>query len=100
MAVGIHLLWRDSVFIPMLRRKWAAFPAQGMFDGLSAYKVELQTLCVVITVAVGVPVVSAVWRYLRAWWAGIVSLTAFFVALVTVMLLRHTPLALDHLIQS
>ncbi len=88
-AIAAHLFWRDSTFIPMLRRRWVAFPAQGMFDGASAYKLEFQALCVVVTVAVVVPLAGALRRYLRAWWAGIASLTAPLAALVTAMLLGH-----------
>ena len=82
-AISVHLLWHDSVFIPSLQRKWAALPAQTMFDGVSAYRLELQVLGVVAFAAIGVPIVGIIWRYLRAWWAGIVSLTTLVAAFIT-----------------
>lgn len=90
-AVFVHLVWSDTVFLQVLRKKWAALPAQAMFDGVSAYKSELYVLCVVIAAAAGVPIIRFVWRYLRAWWAGIVSLTTPLAAFITLMLLQNTP---------
>ena len=34
-----------------------------MFDGVSAYRLELQVLGVVAFAAIGVPIVSIIWRY-------------------------------------
>jgi hypothetical protein len=90
-AISVHLLWHDSVFIPLLQKKWAALPAQTMFDGVSAYRLELQVLGVVAFAAIGVPIVGIIWRYLRAWWAGIVSLTTLVAAFITANLLVDSP---------
>jgi hypothetical protein len=90
-AIIVHLLWRDSVFVPLLRKKWAALPEQAMFDGAPAYSVELFALCSVVAVGVGIPILGTAWRFMRGWWAGIVSLTAPISALLMFGFLQKTP---------
>jgi hypothetical protein len=45
----------------------------------------------VLGTAIGVWAVGAGWRYMRAWWAGIVSLTTILAALLTIRLVRTAP---------
>jgi KAP family P-loop domain len=99
-AIAGHLLWRDKLFVQTLHQKLAAFKASTMFDGVNAYKLEVVALCVVVAAALAMPTAAAIWRYLRAWWAGIVSLTVVFSAFVTVMLLWHAPLTVRSTVQG
>ena len=99
LAIAAHLLWRDRVFVPTLRKKWATVPAQSMFDGVFAYKTELLALGVVVAVAAVIPAVGILVRYLRAWWAGMVSLTMLFSAFVTLMTLWNMPLTARRSVQ-
>jgi KAP family P-loop domain len=91
-AILTHLIWRDKVFLPTLQKKWRASSAQAMFDGTSEYKSELYALGMVFGAAAVVWVVPRIWRYLRAWWAGIASLTGMFALLLTVRALWPGPL--------
>jgi KAP-like P-loop domain-containing protein len=91
-AVLIHLVTRDKVFAPILQKKWESLSAQPTFDGASKYKPELYVLGAVFCAAVAVWIVPATWRYLRAWWAGIASLTGMFALLLTIRTLWPGPL--------
>jgi hypothetical protein len=91
-AILIHLIARDKVFAPMLSQKWQSWASQPAFDGLSAYKRELYVLAAVCGVAIIVKVSPAIWRYLRAWWAGITSLTALITLALTVRVLWPGPI--------
>jgi hypothetical protein len=85
-AIAVHLALRDSVFVPVLQGKWT--PKQKFFDGFSAYEPELVLFSSVLLALLSVPVVIAIWHYLRAWWYGIVSFTAAVTTVVAVRLLQ------------
>jgi hypothetical protein len=91
-AIAAHLLWRDTLFAQTMRTKWLVFRTSTTFDGISAYKFELIALCIVVIAALSIPAAGFVRRYLRGWWAGIVSLMLVFSALVSAMLLWYLPL--------
>jgi hypothetical protein len=88
-AAGLaHLLTEDSSFVPRVEQWWAKLPAQTMFDGVKAYRLELVALGVVLTVGIAPWLIRAFRRYIRAWWAGITSLTTVFSAILVVSILR------------
>ena len=81
LGICIHLVWRDRIFEAAIQKKWAEAPAQKLFEGFSAYRLELSALAVVLAVSIGFWIIAASGRYLRAWWTGITSFT-FTVALM------------------
>jgi KAP family P-loop domain len=85
-AIAIHLLLRDSAFLPVVQVKLA--PRHKFFDGFSAYKAEAMLLLFALIVLLSARVGIAVWRYLCAWWSGIVSLTVEITAIVATVLLQ------------
>ena len=87
-AASIHLFCQDTLFVPMIRKRWTALPPQVTFDaGFDKYKLELQSVCVVLAAGLCVWSIGAVSRYLRAWWAGVVSLTTIVSLLLMVKFL-------------
>jgi hypothetical protein len=83
----VRLFTRDSVFHPAVRTEWAGFAFHKQFDGFLAYRIELWGLMIGLSMLVLVPVSLGSWRYLRAWWAGITSVTTLVsAALIAVVL--------------
>jgi hypothetical protein len=92
-AAVTHLFIRDSVFIPTIQSKWRSFGIAHAFNGFHAYAPEMYvTLIGLVAVAV-IPLVPYTRRFLRAWWAGITSLTtlvsAALVATIILPSLQH-----------
>jgi hypothetical protein len=83
----IHLFTQDSRFLPQLEQRWAKLPAQRMFDGVTAYRLELLALSVVLAAGIVPWLVRALLRYIRAWWSGMASLTAAASAIFAVSIL-------------
>jgi KAP family P-loop domain len=100
LAIAGHLFWRDRLFVQTLQKKWGAFQSSTVFDGVNAYKSEFLAICLILAAALTVPTIAAIWRYLRAWWAGIVSLTVVLSAFVSAMLLWYLPLTMRGAIQG
>jgi hypothetical protein len=75
-AVLIHLFILDTAFLPLLERTWARSPARRMFDGFSAYGLEFQALGLILLLGSAPWALRALWRWVRAWWAGMTSLMA------------------------
>ena len=94
LAIVAHLFFRDTVFSATLRRNWKSLPSLTMFQGVSEYRTELLTFFVIAAIAIALPSIGILERYLRAWWAGIVSLTTYVSAVVTALLLWNEPLTL------
>src|SRR5437867_4524663 len=78
LAAGAHLLIRDSRFAPLLTQAWAKVANQNRFDGFRAYRAELEALFIGVFAISAIHVLSWLRRYVRAWWAGITSLTFLF----------------------
>src|SRR5271157_282866 len=88
-GVVVHLLTRDSVFYPAIRLKWASFAFHKQFDGFRAYNIEFWGLIIGLSMLALVPWILWSWRYLRAWWTGIASVTTLVSAAVTVVVLSY-----------
>jgi hypothetical protein len=88
----VHLVWQDSAFLPAIKKKWATLSAQNLFDGASAYKFEFQALCAILGAAAAVWLSRAIWKYMRAWWVGLASLTTLSSAIFMIKVLRFGPL--------
>lgn len=86
-ALIVHLLWRDSRFVPALRAKWAKLPIGSNFDGFAAYTLQFETLAFILIAALAVWAIGAMRRYMRAWWAGVASLTTIATLIIATTLL-------------
>jgi hypothetical protein len=86
-SVGVHLLARDSRVSPIVHRKFGAFGNSGRFDGFLAYSPELVVLGIALFSIAAIPTVRWLWKYVRAWWAGITSFTPLLAACVTFLAL-------------
>jgi hypothetical protein len=87
LGIGIHLVWHDRIFEAAIQKRWAEAPAQKLFEGFSAYRLELSALAVVLAVSVGSWIIAAGWGYLRAWWTGITSFTFNIAVILTAAIL-------------
>lgn len=72
-AVFVHLFTHDTTFVRLLERKLARLSAQQSFDGLSAYRLELYALSLVLAIGLAPWLLRALYKYVRAWWAGMTS---------------------------
>ena len=81
-GIAAHLITRDSHFQSFFQRKWAALTTSEGFDGFLAYEAELAVLGIAIFAIALIPVVWWFYKYIRAWWAGIVSATPLLAACV------------------
>jgi hypothetical protein len=90
-AVLIHLIWRDSVFVPTIVQKWATLPVERTFDGVSAYGLELLALAWVLGAVLIVRLLPTLWHFVRAWWAGITSFIPLIAALLMIRVLWPGP---------
>lgn len=90
-SMALHLLFWDSKFLPSFHDNW--IHAQRRFDGPSAYERELFALACVPVAALMWFLAARVPRYVRAWWAGIASLTTIMSAVASVVLLRSTAIS-------
>ena len=90
-AVLIHLIWRDSAFVPTIEQKWETLPVQRTFDGVSAYGLELLALACVLGGVLIVWLLPTLWHFVRAWWAGITSFIPLIAALLMISVLWPGP---------
>lgn len=90
-AIAVHLLSRDSAFATSLRQNRVDLSDGQRFDVLSTYKSELVALCIGIAIVAVIPVFLWSWRYVRAWWAGIISFTTLLTASATFAALQYGP---------
>lgn len=88
-AIALHLVLRDTAFIKTVESKFASLDIQKHFAGASAYKPELVALTGGLVALLAVPGASWCWRYVRSWWAGIISLTGVFAVLGTIVVIGY-----------
>lgn len=87
-AAITHLMVRDSVFLPTIRLKWQSLGLAHDFDGFGAYTPELYAALLGLLALILIPGGLYLWRFMRAWWAGITSLTTIVsLGLTTIVLL-------------
>ena len=65
-AATLHLVLRDSRFVPTVRALWSGSALGKGFDGLEAYRLELTILFFSIAATAVTPVFLRIWRYARA----------------------------------
>src|SRR2546427_2216463 len=82
-GTGAHLATRDSRFAVFFHQKWANLAVRSRFDGFRAYEPELLALCIGVFAIAVVPALLWLSRYVRAWWAGIASITLLLAACAT-----------------
>ncbi len=99
-SIGIHLVWHDRIFEAAIQKKWTEAPAQKLFEGLSAYRLEWSALAVVLAVSVVFWTITAGWRYLRAWWAGITSFTFNIAVILTTATLTMPSRTMSRLLMA
>ncbi len=75
-AAFSHLFFRDSVFLPTIRLKWRASDLAHDFNGFRAFAPELYAVLVGLAALILIPTSFYLWRFLRAWWSGITSITS------------------------
>jgi KAP-like P-loop domain-containing protein len=88
-ALFVHLLIRDPLFVPSIRTKWRSLPVANEFEGFRAYTPEFYAAFIGFLMLAVVPCVLYVWRFVRSWWAGITSVTTFISATVTFAVLLY-----------
>lgn len=92
LAGFIHLFLRDSIFLVTVRLKWRSLGIGHTFDGFHAYAPEIYTALIGLLALFVVPCIRYLRRFVRAWMAGITSLTMLISAvLVAAMVLRSFP---------
>lgn len=82
-GIAVHLITRDSRFHSFFHSKWAALTISERFDGFPAYETELVVFAIAIFGIAFIHVLWRLWKYVRAWWAGIVSVISLLAACVT-----------------
>lgn len=87
-SVGLHLLQRDVAFASYLQESWARLIKEH-FDGLQSYKPELIALCIGLAMVAVIPIPRWLWRFVRSWWIGIVSVTSLVAACTTIAVLEY-----------
>jgi len=92
-AAVTRLFVRDSVFIPTIQLKLRSLGIAHAFDGFHAYAPEMYVALIGLVALAVIPLVTYTRRFLRAWWAGITSLTtlvsAALVAAIILLSLQH-----------
>ncbi len=88
-AAITNLIVRDSVFLPTIRLKWQSFGLARDFDGFAAYAPELYAALLGLLALILIPGSLYVWRFMRAWWAGITSLTTIVSLGLTAIVLLY-----------
>jgi hypothetical protein len=84
-----HLISRDSVFFPTIRLAWRNLGLAHDFDGFRAYTPELSVAFIALLAIILIPGTRYIWRFMRAWWAGITSVTTTLAAVLTVVILLY-----------
>src|SRR5258708_4462454 len=68
-GAALHLLTRDSRFVPLLTSKWVVLWSNQNLDNAGTYKVEFEILCIGLAVVIVPPMLLWLVRFSRSWWA-------------------------------
>jgi KAP-like P-loop domain-containing protein len=88
-GTGVHLLTHDSGSGSYLHQEWSDLSISQRFDGFRAYRPELVILFIGIVAVAVIPTSLWAWRYVRSWWAGIVSIMMWAAVCATFAALKY-----------
>jgi hypothetical protein len=87
-GIAFHLITHGSRFTFYRDTEWSHVLIKEHFDGFQAYKTELLVLSIGVVALVVISISLWTWRFVRSWWAGIVSIAIPVAACVTFALLE------------
>src|SRR6202451_2641365 len=89
-AIALHFITIDNSVSLTKRKEGAAATLYKASDSLRAYRRELITLNAVLLLALFLFVASRIMRFIRAWWAGIISFVVILTAVAIMAALESS----------